>query len=297
MRILSYGSINIDHVYNVTHFVRPGETLPAIDYRTFVGGKGLNQSVALARAGAEVLHAGKAGPGCEWLLAHMHEANVDTSLITVGDVPAGHAIIQVDPSGQNCILLFGGANQHIESSEIKTALTEFSKGDFLLLQNEINRIPELIRMAKDRQMKIVFNPAPMNDAVESYPLELVDYLILNEIEGRELSGQDRPDDILAKLSARLPSTAIVLTLGESGAIYHFGNQHIAVPAKKVKAIDTTAAGDTFTGYFLAELARGSEVNHALSIATEAAAICVTKAGAASSIPFLKEVRTSPADHQ
>src|SRR5262245_40844038 len=294
MRILNFGSINVDHVYHVPHFVRPGETLPATSYHVFGGGKGLNQSVALARAAATVRHAGKIGPDAPWTVDILREAGADTSLINVGDRPTGHAIIQVNPEGQNSIITFAGSNYDIETREIIEAIDQCDPSDFLLLQNEINRIPELITHARTRGLRVVFNPAPMTHEVNKYPLQEVDYLIVNETEGAALTGSTNPSAIVAALTQRLPHAALVLTLGPRGVIYHSAEEHREIQAPTVPAIDTTAAGDTFVGYFLAEINRGSAVSQALRIAVNAAALCVTRQGAANSIPHLHEVKSPDA---
>jgi ribokinase len=291
MRILNFGSINVDHVYQVPHFVRPGETLPASSYHVFPGGKGLNQSVALARAGATVQHAGKIGPDAPWILNILREAGADTSLIKVGDRPTGHAIIQVNPEGQNSIITFAGSNFDIESHEIVGAINQCDPSDFLLLQNEINRIPELIAQARTCGMRVVFNPAPMTPEVNAYPLQEVDYLFVNETEGTALTGFTNPSAIIAALAQRLPQAALVLTLGPRGVIYHSVEKHWEIQAPTVQAIDTTAAGDTFIGYLLAEITRGSSVLQGLNTAMNAAALCVTRQGAANSIPHLHEVKS------
>lgn len=223
------------------------------------------------------------------MLAELRDAGVDTSLIAAGDIPTGHAIIQVSAEGQIAIVLFGGANRCVTSEDIDHALAGFDPGDYLLLQNEVNAIPELMRRGKERRLRVVFNPAPMTDDVKTYPLELADTLIVNETEGAQLSGEREPAAVLDALAARYPHVVCVLTLGERGVIYRASGEQIEVPAVRVEAIDTTAAGDTFIGYFLAELVRGHAVRAALEVAVRAAAICVTRPGAACSIPTLAEV--------
>ena len=289
MKIFNFGSLNIDHVYRVPHFVQPGETLLSSDYQVFAGGKGANQSVALARAGAPVIHAGKIGSDGRWLKEYLSKAGADASLVLEGEIATGHAIIQVDPSGRNSIILYGGANQAITDSEVKTALTSARTDDIVLLQNELNATQVIIDQAHAQGLSIAFNPAPMTAEVRKLPLEKISYLIVNEIEGAELAGQGNPSQILAELTKMLPNTEVVLTLGEQGLLYGHGSHVIQIPAEKVSAVDTTAAGDTFIGYFLAEISRGSDVELALRLANKAAAICVTRKGAAESIPLRAEV--------
>jgi ribokinase len=290
MPILNLGSLNIDHVYRVPHFVRPGETLSSDSYQQFAGGKGFNQSVALARAGATVFHAGKIGPEGGWLLEILREAGASTDYVFQEETPTGHALIQVEESGENAIILYGGANRTISPADVEQVLGHFSAGDFLLLQNEISSMPEIIRRGSERGLRIVFNPAPMEATVLDYPLEAVSLFIVNEGEGQALTGESDPDAILTAMRGRFPQAATVLTLGAAGAIYADETVRVEVPAVAVKAVDTTAAGDTFTGYFLAALSSGEAVEAALHLAAKAAAICVTRPGAADSIPWIEEVK-------
>ncbi len=291
MKVLNFGSLNIDHVYEVDHFVRPGETLAGNAYHRFCGGKGCNQSLALARAGAKTFHAGRIGSDGLFLKDTLAMSGADTSLLEMDGGPSGHAIIQVSKEGENSIILFGGANRNISSEQIKNAVSKFKKGDFILLQNEINSMPEIISAAAKARLRIFFNPAPMGKEVEAYPLDLVDCLILNEVEGAGLAGGgSNPEDVLKRLEKRFPKAAILLTLGSKGAVYSDNDGVIKIPAEKVKAVDTTAAGDTFIGYFLAGLAAGDMPEKSLKTASKAAAICVTRKGAADSIPWRKEIK-------
>ena len=285
--ILNFGSVNIDHVYTVPHFVRPGETLASTRYAIFSGGKGFNQSTALARAGAKVAHAGMIGADGVWLKESLAADGADITHLAIGDEPTGHAIIQVDASGQNCIIIFGGANRAITAAYAKEVIAHFGKGDTLLLQNEISAIPEIIHAASERGLSIAFNPAPMGQEVRDYPLDLVDLFIVNEVEAAQLAGvaaETAPDVVLNALRAKFPLAGVVLTLGASGSVADIGGERVAVAARRVKAVDTTAAGDTYIGYFLAARQRGLSLREAMEKATEAAAICVTRAGAAPSIP-------------
>ena len=288
-RILNFGSLNIDHVYRVPHFVQPKETLSSLDYRRFAGGKGFNQSIALARAGAAVSHAGCIGPDGLWLRDMLTAAGADVTHLKVVETPTGHAIINVAPDGQNSIVLYGGANQTVTSADARQAIASFSAGDTLLLQNEISAIPEIMRLAHAAGLRIVLNPAPMDARIAGYPLEMVSTLLLNEIEGAQLAGVEKPDAILQILRKRFPKMTIVLTLGADGVLASDGGPILRVAAPRVRAVDTTAAGDTFTGYFLAEQVRGADLETSLRTACKAAAISVTRPGAADSIPTRAEV--------
>ena len=289
MRILNLGSINIDYVYSVPHFVQAGETLPAASRLIFPGGKGMNQSIALARAGAVVVHAGMIGKdGCD-LLEVLQEAGVDTGLITLCEVPTGHTIIQVTPEGENCILLFPGANKEINRAYVDKVLSSFDKDDILILQNEVSSVAYAMKAAKDKGMKIAFNPSPFEAEVKSYPLELVDFWLLNEIEGLALTGKENPDDILTTMGAIYPGAVIVLTLGENGVLCYASGNVLSHPSYKTTVVDTTAAGDTFTGYFISSISMNKEVEEALRLASIAASISVSRQGASVSIPLMDEV--------
>ncbi|MFP4382395.1 MAG: ribokinase [Candidatus Sumerlaeia bacterium] len=290
MKILNYGSLNIDQVYRVPRIVRPGETLSSRSLKTFAGGKGANQSMALARAGASVWHAGKVGDDGAWLTEKLQKAGVETHWIRKGDTPTGNAIIQVDDAGQNAIFLFPGGNREIDRDEVDETLESFGSGDWILLQNEINLIPFIILAACDKDMKVCLNPAPFGEEVLKYPLGSVDMLVLNETEGEGLTGESNPESILQMARAKASKAEIVLTLGEKGAMVMEGSEITTVPGKTVKALDTTAAGDTFIGYYLARRSEGLEVRDSLEQACAAAALSVTRSGAQDSIPKRAEVK-------
>jgi ribokinase len=288
-RILNFGSLNIDHVYRVEHFVAPGETLSAITYQKNAGGKGLNQSVALARAGAPVCHAGQIGEDGRFLEKLLQEEGVDTAHLAVTHQPTGHAIIQVEPGGQNCILVCAGANGSVPADYMEGVFSHFGAEDWLLLQNEVAGLPTLLSLAKARGMRIILNPSPITDTLLAADLSSVDLFLLNETEGFALTGERAPEAILETLSARYPAAEIVLTLGAVGAYWQSGGERCFCPARKVTAVDTTAAGDTFTGYFLACRMEGKGAQTSLGLAAKAAAIAVTRPGAAASIPRWEEL--------
>ncbi|MDE6405804.1 MAG: ribokinase [Lachnospiraceae bacterium] len=292
MKILNLGSMNIDRVYSVEHYAQAGETIPAKTYGEFCGGKGLNQSIALARAGAEVFHAGCVGDDGDILLDTMAAAGVRTELIRESGEPSGHAVIHVDHEGQNKITIFGGANSDVTPAYIDEVLAHFSPGEMLLLQNEISNVPYAIEKGREQGMKVVFNPSPMGGDIGRCDLRKVDYLILNEVEGRQLAGTDAEDTqtILEKLRQKYPQTVLVLTLGSRGSCYADGKETFYQGIFPAKTVDTTGAGDTFTGYFLAGIAAGRPPREAMEYAALASAISVGRHGAAPSIPDGSEVR-------
>ena len=277
--VYNLGSLNIDRVFRVPHVVRPGETLASTSLSEFAGGKGANQSVALARAGARVVHVGKVGADGVWLRDKLAADGVDVRGIFVGHAPTGQAIIQVDDAGQNSIVLLAGANNEISPAEIDDVLRDAAPGSWLLTQNETSAVAHAMQAAHDRGLKIAFNPAPLNERVAEYPLELVDLLCVNETEAAGLK----------TVGERLKRAETLLTLGSAGAMLKTALSESTVPGQRVTAIDTTAAGDTFLGYFLAARLRGLAADQCLQVANRAAAICVTRAGAMDSIPTWAEV--------
>ena len=289
MRVLNFGSLNIDLVYRVSHIVRPGETISSVSHQRFAGGKGANQSAALAHAGATISHAGQIGKEGRWLVEKLRNLGVNMQFTRVTDAHTGHAIIQVEKSGQNSIVLYPGANTTQTREHIDATLNAFTKGDILLLQNEINELTYLMEQAAQLGMRISFNPAPFDSKVPTLPLDLVEFLIVNETEAAGLVKPGSGADMLQALSALLPQAHIVLTLGENGALYRSNDAEFHIPAVEVEAVDTTAAGDTFTGYFIAGLAAHMSSHDALSRAAYAAALCVTHLGAMDSIPTSHEV--------
>lgn len=289
MRILNIGSLNLDYVYRVDHILLPGETELADSRNLFLGGKGMNQSCALAKAGAEVFHAGLIGADGTAFLDACAASGVDSRYIQTVNTPTGHTVIQLDQNGQNSILLFGGANQQLTQDYVDGVLADFSSGDVLLLQNEVNLLPYIVERAAQKGMTIALNPSPFNEKLLAVDLSKISVFILNEVEGSQITGYIKPDDILNELLHRYPNARIMLTLGGDGAVYRDRNQTVFQPIFPVKIVDTTAAGDTFTGYFLAGLAEGLPIQDVLRRSAKAASIAVSRAGAVPSIPFREEV--------
>ena len=295
MKVLNFGSVNIDYTYQVPHFVRPGETLSASVVTRNAGGKGFNQSIALARAGCDVHHAGHIGADGMFLKEILSENGVAADLLTVGETGTGNAIIQNDREGDNCILLYGGANQKITREMADEVLGRFSAGDFLLLQNEINELPYIMERAHAAGMHIVLNPSPMNAKILSLPLSCVDYFLLNEGEAAGILGVGAADcgyeELLQGLKKQFPEARVVMTVGGDGSFYADKVSVRHQEAYRVKAQDTTAAGDTYTGYFIASLLAQKTPEEAMERASKASAICVTRKGAAPSIPTPEEVES------
>lgn len=289
-KILNFGSLNLDYTYHLSHIVRAGETISSKKLEMHPGGKGLNQSVALARAGAAVYHAGLVGEDGMWLKSLCEDCGICGDFIECCDTRTGNAIIQVDESGNNCIILFPGANHAVNEEMTERVLNRFDKGDILLLQNEINDIAGIMEKAYQKGMKVVLNPSPCDESVRCCDLAKVSLMILNEVEGEQLTGTADGEQILGRLQEQYPDMEIVLTLGEQGAWFADKNHTFFQPAFPVDAVDTTGAGDTFTGYFIREyLLEEKTPQAALKTAAAASALAVQKWGASSSIPSRSEV--------
>lgn len=287
--VFCLGSLNLDFVYQVASIVSPGETIKSSSLQTHLGGKGGNQSIALARAGAQVCHIGAIGTDGEALQQNLQANGVNVDFVQISTIRTGHAIIQVQASGQNAIIVEGGANCAITHDLIERALMTSRPGDWLLAQNETNLVAWAIQYAKSRGMRIAYNPSPFDGDLVPSIIPHLDLLILNETEGSALTGASEPQAIISAIRNLSPSVDIGLTLGEHGAYFAAAEQVYFQPAERVAVVDTTAAGDTFLGYLLGSLTAGFDGNRALLRASRAAALCVTRHGAAVSIPLAAEV--------
>ena len=289
MKIINFGSLNIDYVYNVPHIVRPEETLSTTGFSQFCGGKGLNQSIAAARAGATVFHAGMYGFDGDVLRETLDDSNVKLEHLHKSEVISGHAIIQVESSGQNCILITAGANHELTKEYIDGVLSTVEPGDILLTQNEISNVDYIIRAGHEKKALVAFNPSPITPELLEYPLELVDILILNELEGGTICKNHDSETMPDSLISMFPKAEIVLTLGKAGGCHYANGEKTRYDAVPVTAVDTTGAGDTFCGYFLAGKVMGLPTKEALKRASTASSIAVSRAGASTSIPVIDEV--------
>lgn len=289
MKVLNIGSMNLDYVYNVDHIVKQGETESSNSLKTFLGGKGMNQSVALAKAGVKVYQGGMIGNDGQIFINTLNEYGVNTKYIKQIEEKTGHAIIQIDKNAQNCILLFGGANQLLTEEYIDFVLNDFGTDDILLLQNEVNNMPYIVNKGYEKGMKIILNPSPFNEKLKEVDMKKISIFLLNKVEGEQITGFKNPEEIIDKMLEMFKNAQIVLTLGKDGAIYADKNNRYFQSAFNVNAVDTTAAGDTFTGYFISGLVNNMPIPDVLKMSAKASAITVSRAGAAVSIPYKTEV--------
>ena len=290
MRVLVFGSANIDRTYAVEHFVRAGETLSADKMDLHCGGKGFNQAIAFARAGSDVYFAGAVGEDGRMLIDTLKENGVNVEHLKVVTGPSGHAVIQVTPDGQNSIIILAGANGAITHEDVDQVLKAFSSGDLVVLQNEISCVDYIIDQAKECGMIVALNPSPFNEKIKSYDLSKVDYLLVNEVEGALLTDCDDPKKMAGTIHAMYPNANVVLTLGCAGSVFVSATgTMLSSGIYQTEAVDTTAAGDTYTGFFLSEAVKSGNIEAALKTAAIASGISVSRPGASQSIPSIQEV--------
>ena len=251
-------------MYKVAHFVREGETISAQEQNQFLGGKGLNQSVALARAGIFVEHAGAVGRETTEFHALLKAEGAGTTYLRVLETVSGHAVIQ-SCAGQNCIIVYGGANRMTRPQDVDAFLKDYGPGDLLLLQNETSCVRYAMEQAREKGMTVAFNPSPIDGSLTQDVLALADVLFVNETEGGLLSGAPANENeaVLAALAERFPRVRLSFLPWEARArCTARAAWLLRQRAYPVKAVDTTAAGDTFTGYFLAGMIRGFDRENA-----------------------------------
>lgn len=285
MAVFNLGSINADLFYQVPHLLAPGETLASTDHSRGLGGKGANMSVAIARAAARAVHIGAVGPDGRWAVDRLLEYGVDTRNIIELDVPTGHAVIMVDDHGENAILLYPGANRALTETHIANALEAATDADTFLFQNETSAQVEGATLASSKGMRVVYAAAPFDAGSVEAVLPMLDILVMNEVEAQQLT------DVLGVVLTDLPVRDIVVTLGGDGCrwVNTDDGTDQTFPAIPVTPVDTTGAGDTFTGFLVAALDRGLPMEQAISLGQQAGAIMVTRHGTADVIPDLKDI--------
>jgi ribokinase len=285
MAVFNLGSINADLFYQVPHLLAPGETLASTDHSRGLGGKGANMSVAIARAAARAVHIGAVGADGGWAVERLLEYGVDTRNIVKLDVPTGHAVIMVDDHGENAILLFPGANRAITESHMDSALLGATEADTFVFQNETSAQIEGATLASSKGMRVVYAAAPFDAQAVEAVLPMLDILVMNAVEARQLT------DALGMTLAALPVRDVIVTLGGDGCrwINTDDGTDQTFPAIPVTPVDTTGAGDTFTGFLVAALDRGLPMKQAILLGQQAGAIMVTRHGTADVIPDLKDI--------
>ena len=274
------GSINLDLVYQVPHFPAPGETLMSTDFRRYPGGKGLNQSVAMARAGASVVHVGACGPDADFCLQELIDAGVELAVDRTRSV-SGQGVIYIDPTGENQIVLLPAANLEITPQQVSQGLESMGSNDWLVLQNETNLQVEAAKQARALGARVAYSAAPFESHALAEILPFVDVVAMNQGESEQA---------IQALGSQPEQWGcqVLITLGVHGAKFFDGQGWYEQSAPKVAPVDTTGAGDTFFGYFIAHLDQAGP-QQALKLATQASALQITRPGAASAIPRLEEL--------
>lgn len=289
MKIINLSSINIDRNFSVDHIVRPGETIDSSNFDQSIGGKGLNQSIALARISDKVFHTGMINKDDSFIIDYLLKNKVNVDYIKKVSVPTGSAFIQIDKNGENSIILFHGANYKITKTYVDQVLRGFSQGDVIVLQNEISNLSYIIDQARKRGLFIVLNPSPINQGILDLDFNKIDLLLMNQTEACDISGIEEIDSITKYFRSTYKYLRCIISLGKAGAIYFDKKREIFQEAFKVNALDTTGAGDCFAGYFVGLLSKGETVEKSLEYAAAAGGLAVMKKGASASIPTYKEV--------
>jgi ribokinase len=285
MTVWNLGSVNADLVYRLPHLPAPGETLAAKDHQKGLGGKGANMSVAVARAGSRVEHIGAIGADGHWMCDRLGEYGVGVAHLVEAGPVSGHAVIAVDEAGENQIILFPGSNQQIDAEGIEAALDGAEPGDIAVFQNETNAQERFADLAKARGLRVVYAAAPFSVEAVRAVLDRIDILVMNAVEAAQL------EEALDLAPEVLPVRDVVITLGGDGCrwIRPETGEDRTLAAPRVDVVDTTGAGDTFTGYLLAGLDQGMEMEPALTLAQKAGAVMVTRLGTADVIPDRTEI--------
>ena len=282
--IYNLGSINRDIVYNMKALPMAGETVSANDVADFLGGKGINQSIAVAQAGQPICHIGAVNKDDAWVLPQIESFGVGTDSIDRINEPTGHAVIAVDEGAENQIIILSGANKAISADWMNTQLADLGEGDFVLCQNETNLTPKLGELTKSKGAKLVLSAAPFDAGQVKTLRPFVHLLAVNELEAAELS------KAFAQAPAEMGFPMLLVTKGSEGATVYADGKATFQSSFKVTPVDTTGAGDTFLGSFVARLDKGDDAQTALRYASAAAAIQVTRPGAAAAIPSFSEVQ-------
>lgn len=282
--IINFGSINIDRFYRVSTLPTAGETVSANSFETFLGGKGINQSIAIARAGGSVRHVGAVGADGDWVLSEIERLGVATSSIERLGGATGHAIVTVSDDAENQIIISSGTNVQFTEQMVEAALSDCNPDeDWILLQNETNLAEHIAKCAVERGFKIAYAAAPFVASTTLALLPHINLLAVNDVEVKALAGE------LGVSEAEIPVPELLVTRGAAGSQLRTAEEVFEQKAYSVDAVDTTGAGDTFLGNFLAQYCAGNGAETALQYAAAASALQVTQPGAATAIPAREAV--------
>ena len=282
-KIFNLGSINIDHTIKVSHFARPGETIHGQVLADALGGKGMNISIALERAGQDVIHIGAINGDDRKLVDLIRQFEIDQSSLELSNLPSGQAYIFLDANAENSIVVCAGANLAISETHITNVMSNGSHGDWLVMQNETNGQQHAAKIASEKGMQVALVAAPFNSEKVEELLDYLDLLIVNETEAAEL------EQAINRPVTQSGVPMVLVTKGSKGASLTHNGQGYEVAGEKVVAVDTTGAGDAFFGFFLASWISGKGEQLSLEIANKVASIVVQRVGAANSIPKQSEI--------
>lgn len=297
-KVTVVGSLNVDTTMKIKRMPLPGETIAAMGKSSAAGGKGANQAVAAARSGAKTSFVGEVGKdnGGQMMLTDLQDNGIDVSGIKENDqVGTGSAAILLDENGQNSILVYGGANQQLSVEDVEAAKNQIIAADFVVAQFETPQAATLraFQLAKENGVTTILNPAPAQK-IDPAVLKLTDLIIPNETESSALTGIIITDETSMLMSAakfaQMGVRNLIITVGAKGAFYCTQDGYNFVPAFKVNAVDTTAAGDTFIGALSSQLKPDmSNIEKALVYAQRASSLAVQKMGALPSIPTKDQI--------
>ncbi len=290
MKTLVFGSCNLDFIYKTDERLPFGEIPAMVPAQISSGGKGVNQSIALKKAGMDTYFAGRRGADGDLLRQVLEENGVNTSFLRTSPGISGQAHILVNGAGENYILkLCPGANYEITRADIDGVLAAFGPGDLLVLQNEISELPYLIDAGFRRGMRTVLNPSPFTPAMREIDYAKIWLVFVNEEEAAGLAEGRAPGAFVADMRKKYPETCWVVTLGKEGSLYFDASSLYRQAALPANVADTTCAGDTFTGFFTAALCAGADIPSALLRGAAASSITISRVGAAGVIPAKAEV--------
>ena len=298
-KVVVLGSLNVDTILQVTRFPEPGETLALNDKQMAGGGKGANQAIAAARSGAQTSFIGRVGHDDDgrFMLNQLKDSGVSTEFVSVSsDAGTGHAFVMLEQSGENRILIYGGSNAELSSKDVLAAEAKIEAADFMVAQLEtpMDTTEFAFDLAKSHQVTTILNPAPAVKNISKSLLAKSDIITPNETEAEIITGIKVVDEAsmaeAAKEMRAMGVKIVIITLGSKGVYFDDGSKHGIIPAFKVQALDTTAAGDTFLGSFSSELKPDlSNIEAAIKYGNKASSLAVQKMGAQPSIPTRNEV--------
>lgn len=280
MTIFNFGSIVIDNFYKTPRIPIPGESVRAENFKKGLGGKGANQSIAAKKAGSDVFHIGAVGPDGNRELELMKKHGIDVDHVNYSNLNTGHANITIDPSGENAITFYAGANDTQTLERIKKGFENAKPKDICLLQNEVNLVLEAAKIAKSHKMKVIYSAAPFDLSHVRKVLSFIDLVVVNETEYA----------LLLRAFGKRFNKPLLITNGAKGSCYLSNDDNFRVKSPTVQPVDTTGAGDTYLGYFASSLDQKKSVHDAMEIASFAAALQVTRYGTSEAIPSLSEVK-------